>query len=180
MVLYTIGHSNHSLSKLIELLIANKIVNLVDVRTSPYSRFNQQFNKESLIYELPKHRIRYLYYGQTLGGRPDDPMLYKHKKFPDGEIDFLHEVDYPQIMQKSWFQEAIKELIEIAELAPTAIMCSEEDPAECHRHHLVSKYIVERYPDVEVKHIRGDGNVYSAKMIRKSVNQETIKQERMF
>lgn len=180
MILYTIGHSNHSLNKLIDLLNEYQIVNLVDVRTAPYSRYNQQFNKEALEYELPRHQIRYIYSGQYLGGRPDDPKLYKHKKMPHGEVDFLHEVDYLLVMKRPWFQESVKELLDIAGLDPTAIMCSEEDPAECHRHHLIAKYLFEHYPDVEVKHIRGDGRVFGAKSILKSVNEETPKQERLF
>jgi len=180
MILYTIGHSNHALQKLIDLLNEHQIVNLVDVRTAPYSRYNPQFNKEALEYELPRHQIRYIYSGEHLGGRPDDPKLYKHKKLPNGEVDFLHEVDYPLVMKRPWFQEAVKDLLEIADLDLTAILCSEEDPAQCHRHHLIAKYIFEHHPEVEVKHIRGDGKVFGAKSILKSVNEETPKQERLF
>ena len=48
MRLYSIGHSNHSIEKFISLLDENGIEQLVDVRTSPYSRYNPQFNKENL------------------------------------------------------------------------------------------------------------------------------------
>ncbi len=180
MRLYTIGHSNHPLSKLVALLDERGIVNLVDVRTDPYSRYNSQFNKENLEYELPRHNIRYVYLGKQLGGRPDDPKLYKHRPRPNGEFDFLHEVDYPQIMQRPWFQEGIQELIDIAELDITAIMCSEEDPAECHRHHLIAKYILAHFPEVEVRHIRGDGNEFGAGSILKSVDEPPARQDSLF
>lgn len=180
MRLYTIGHSNHPLSKLVGLLDDRGIVNLVDVRTDPYSRYNSQFNKESLEYELPHHKIRYLYMGKYLGGRPDDPKLYKHRAPRSGEVDFLHEVDYPQIMQRPWFQQAIQELLDLAELDNTTIMCSEEDPAECHRHHLIAKYIMEKFPEVDVRHIRGDGNEFGAKSILKSVDEPPAVQSSLF
>jgi uncharacterized protein (DUF488 family) len=180
MKLYTIGHSNHPFSALVGLLNEREIVNLVDVRTDPYSRYNPQFNKETLEYELPRHKIRYLYMGKVLGGRPDDPMLYKHRAPGSGQVDFLHEVDYPQIMRRDWFQQGIRELLDLAELDNSAILCSEENPAECHRHHLIAKYIMKNFPEVEVRHIRGDGQEYSAKSVLKSVNDPPAVQDRLF
>jgi uncharacterized protein (DUF488 family) len=180
MKLYTIGHSNHPLSTLVGLLNDREIVNLVDVRTDPYSRYNPQFNKETLEYELPRFKIRYLYLGKVLGGKPDDPKLYKHHTSGTGEVDFLHEVDYPQIMRREWFQQGVRELLDLVELDQTAIMCSEEDPAACHRHHLIAKYIMETYPEVEVRHIRGDGKEFGAKSILKSVNEPPAVQDRLF
>ena len=38
-----------------------------------------------------------------------------------------------------------------------ALMCSEEDPAHCHRHLLVARVLVAR--GVPVQHIRGDGRL---------------------
>jgi len=180
MKLYTIGHSNHTISKLISLLDERSIVNLVDVRTDPYSRYNPQFNKESLEHELSQRRMRYVYMGKQLGGRPDDPKLYKHLKPGSGEVDFLHEVNYPQIMQREWFQSAIQELLDLAEVDITTILCSEENPAECHRHHLISKYILEKFPEIEVRHIRGDGNEFGAQTILKSVNEPPATQKSLF
>ena len=108
--------------------------------------------------------------GQQLGGRPDDPKLYKHHTHPPGEVDFLHEVDYTRVMERPWFQQGIQELLDAAEIDITTIMCSEEDPAGCHRHHLIAKYIMEKFPEVEIRHIRGDGVEYGAGSVLKSVN----------
>ena len=179
--LFTIGHSRHTPEKLAHLLKENGIQTLVDVRTSPYSRFCPWFNKDTLEFELKRNQIAYIYSGKHLGGRPSDPSLYKSRKMPvDDETDYLHEVDYPAIMQRSWFSEAIEALVLQAEETPTAIMCSEEDPADCHRHHLIAKFLLENYPEVEVLHIRGDGTVYAAKTILKSVNKPEAKQGTLF
>jgi uncharacterized protein (DUF488 family) len=180
MKLYTIGHSNHTLNKLVSLLNPRSVVNLVDVRTNPYSRYNPQFNKEILEFELPKNQIRYIFMGKQLGGRPDDPKLYKHLAPRSRDVDYLHEVNYPKLMQRPWFQQAIREILDLAELDSTAIMCSEEDPAECHRHHLITKYILEKYPEVEIRHIRGDGNEFGAHSILKSVNKPPAVQNSLF
>jgi uncharacterized protein (DUF488 family) len=53
MKILTIGHGNHPLNKFIQLLDENGVLLLVDVRTSPASRFNPQYNKENLERELP-------------------------------------------------------------------------------------------------------------------------------
>ena len=90
--------------------------------------------------------------------------------------DYLHEVDYPAIMEKQWFNEGIDLLIELADEHTTAIMCSEEDPAKCHRHHLIVKYLLAEFPEIEIIHIRGDGNVYNAKLERASVDKPPAEQ----
>lgn len=45
--IYTIGHSTHSLEHFIALLRQYGINALCDVRSSPYSRMNPQFNRET-------------------------------------------------------------------------------------------------------------------------------------
>lgn len=180
MKLFTIGHSNHTLDKFIRLLKTNGVQTLVDIRTAPYSRYNPQFNKASLEAELPRHGIRYTFAGQQLGGRPSDPACYKSRVLPEEETDFLHEVDYPAIMEREWFLKGIKRLLELTGEQPTAIVCSEEDPAACHRHHLIAQYMMNAHPNVEVRHIRGDGTVFGARSILKSVNEEKGEQLSLF
>jgi len=162
MRLLTIGHSNHPLDKFIGLLADNHVMILVDVRTSPYSRYNPQFNRESIASELHKHAIRYKYEGKNLGGRPSDPSCYKNGIVPGKDANYLREVDYQAVMRQQWFQSAVDGLLTLAAEETAAIMCSEENPEECHRHHLIRQYIVETRPDVSVEHIRGDGIVVDA------------------
>jgi len=180
MRLYTIGHSNHPLEKFVSLLEENKIVLLVDVRSAPYSRYNLQFNKESLEARLSKYHIKYVYAGKYLGGRPTDSTCYKSGKVPAEETDFLHEVDYPAVMQRPWFLKGIERLLELAEKQTTAIMCSEEDPSQCHRHHLITKYLMNEFPDWKIRHIRGDGKVINATTILLSVNTPAGEQPPLF
>lgn len=180
MKIYTIGHSNHTLEKFIQILTANEIQTLVDVRTAPASRFQPQFNKENLEYFLPQNGIEYTYGGKFLGGRPSDPSCYKHRRLPQEGVDYLHEVDYPEVMKKPWFQKSIDHLVKLAEEKKIAIMCSEEDPATCHRHHLIAKYIMQEIPEIDVLHIRKDGTLINAKTILASVNTEPVTQLTLF
>jgi uncharacterized protein (DUF488 family) len=163
MELYTIGHSNHPIEKFIQLLKDHGIKLLVDVRSTPYSRHNPQFNKDNLQQALLKHKIEYVSAGTNLGGRPSDPSCYKQNTIPAKASEYLHTVDYPEVMKRPWFIEGIQELLELSAEHSTSIMCSEEDPALCHRHHLIARYLMDEYPEVTIMHIRGDGNVINAK-----------------
>ena len=71
--------------------------------------------------------------------------------------DLLFEIDYPAVMKKDFFQEGIQKLIAESKDKVVAIMCAEEDPANCHRHHLIGRYLSGQ--GLEVLHIRGDGTV---------------------
>ena len=72
---FTVGHSNHPIGKFIELLRLHAIELVCDVRSTPYSRFNPQFNRETLLGELKKHGIGYIFLGRELGGKPRDPAF---------------------------------------------------------------------------------------------------------
>jgi uncharacterized protein (DUF488 family) len=176
MKLFTIGHGNHTLEALVRLLDDSNIMLLVDVRTSPYSRYNPQFNRESLEGSLPQRGIQYAHAGRYLGGRPSDPTCYKSRTMPAEGTDYLHEVDYPEVMKRPWFVRGITRLLELADEQTTAIMCSEEDPAQCHRHHLIAKYLIAEHPEVTVRHIRGDGTVFGAESILASADQAQVEQ----
>lgn len=180
MKLYTIGHGSHSLEKFLQLLEANGITLLVDVRSAPYSRYHPQFNKNSLEQFLPQHAIEYAFAGNYLGGRPTDPGCYKRRLLPEEETDFLHEVDYPEVMKRPWFRQGIHRLLELAGDHLAVILCSEEDPAHCHRHHLIAKYLSVEHPEVDVRHIRGDGAVYGARSIKASVDEPPAEQLKLF
>jgi len=180
MKLLTIGHSNHPIEKFIRLLEDNGVMTLVDVRTAPASRYNPQFNKEMLAASLDAKYIQYVFAGKFLGGRPSDPSCYKSRVMPAEGADYLHEVDYPAVMKKEWFIKGILRLLELADEQTTAIMCSEEDPAQCHRHHLIAKYILREHPEVKVVHVRGNGDTFGAASLLVSVDEVAAEQLSLF
>jgi uncharacterized protein (DUF488 family) len=51
------------------------------------------------------------------------------------------------------YKDGIRELMELAAAQRAAIMCSEEDPAHCHRELVVGETL--RGMGVEVRHLRG-------------------------
>jgi uncharacterized protein (DUF488 family) len=152
----------------------------VDVRTAPSSRYNPHFNKASLEAALPAAGVEYYFAGKYLGGRPSDPTCYKQRALPPEGADYLHEVDYPEVMKRDWFVKGIRRLLEIADERATAAMCSEEDPAACHRHHLIAKYLLRQHPEVTVLHLRGDGTLLNAASLHVAVDQEQGRQTSFF
>ncbi len=149
MAIFTIGHSNVPAERIVALLKQHDIEVLIDVRSVPYSRYNPQFNRESFQYVLTAAGIQYIYAGQHLGGRPDDPTCYE-----EGQVQ------YRLIMDKPWYQKGIDQLIQVASGQRVALLCSEEDPLQCHRHNLIAQTLLER--GVTVWHIRGDGRLEQA------------------
>lgn len=153
-VLYTIGHSNHDQEHFCTLLLRHGIEVLADVRSQPYSRHTPQFNSEELKAALATHGIRYVYLGDQLGGRPRDPEHY------DEEGRAL----YHRMARSEPFLQGIDRLSGGAQQYRVAIMCSEEDPAVCHRFLLVSRVMTDQGADVQ--HIRGDGSLHSHDQVR--------------
>lgn len=143
----TIGHSNHSLEAFTGLLAQHSVTALADVRSVPWSRFNPQFNKESLATTLAALGVQYVYLGHELGGRSNDPGCYE-----DGRIR------YDRLAQTDRFREGIERVMSgIRKYYLIALMCSEKEPLDCHRTLLVAQSLIER--GVGIKHILPDGQL---------------------
>jgi uncharacterized protein (DUF488 family) len=146
-VVYTIGHSIHKVEKLLNLLNRNRIEVLVDIRSKPYSRNVPHFNKENLEKEIKKSGLKYLFLGKELGGRPTGEEFYDAKGF----------VLYSRIAESNDFKQGIERVMKGIKDFRVALMCSEENPLNCHRHLLVGRVLSNR--KVRILHIRGDGSV---------------------
>lgn len=160
VTVYTIGHSNQAVEGLIGALRRHGVGIVVDVRSVPFSQWTPQFNRPALERELAAAGLRYVFAGEFLGGRPSDPSCYRNGELPEGEANYLALVDYEEVARRPWFRRGVERLVEIAAEAPTAIMCSEEDPLRCHRHHLIARALLAR--GVAVGHIRKEGTVEPA------------------
>ena len=151
--LLSIGHSNHPFDDLVALLEQHRVEVVADVRTSPYSRYNPQFNSQNLRHGLGEAGIRYLFLGKELGGRPEGEEFYDS----DGHVH------YGRVAETDLFQSGLDRLLDGRKRFRVAILCSEENPAECHRFLLLTRALHDRGADVA--HIRGDGVVLSTKEI---------------
>ena len=147
MQVYTIGHSNHELETFIALLGMHEITAIADVRSTPYSRFNPDFNRESIEGFLRSRGIVYSFLGHELGGRTDDPEMYG----PTGTID------YDRVADTSLFRKGISRLESGIDRYRIAIMCAEKDPLDCHRSLLVGQVLGRQ--GLEVAHIHANGHL---------------------
>ena len=148
---FTIGHSNQSANSFDELLMNQKIQRLVDVRTTPRSRFGQ-FNRRALERRLPDLGISYLYLGDLLGGHPEEDEFYVNGR-----------VVYERIASKKEFRRGIKRVINESEKSRVVLMCAEENPVDCHRHPLLALALIES--GVKVLHLRRNGAIQDASVI---------------
>jgi len=148
MQIYTIGHSNHTQAQFVTLLTDTRIQVLVDVRSNPNSRWAAFANRDNLKEILESVRIRYIYLGDMLGGRPSDSDSYDYQ---------TGKVDYQAIQGKEYFRHGIKRILGGLKKYRVCIMCAEEDPTSCHRNLLVAESL--RQAGVKVFHIRGNGRI---------------------
>jgi uncharacterized protein (DUF488 family) len=123
----TLGHSNRTVDQLIELLRAQRVELLVDIRRVPRSGRNPQFNSDALTIDLPKADIRYRSVPE-LGGRRSRARNTPHTALTDPSI-----AGYADYMDTEAFAEVGAKLIDVAGRYRTAIMCAEARPESCHR-----------------------------------------------
>ena len=146
--MFTVGHSNHSAEKFVRLLKGYGIEVVVDTRSHPYSRHAPRFNASALEALMSKDDIGYLFLGVELGGRPEGEAFYD----PAGRVD------YALIGRSRPFLDGISRLEQEIRARTVALLCSEEDPARCHRRLLVGWALEER--GLTLRHIRGDGSIH--------------------
>lgn len=144
--IFTIGHSNHSIERFIDLLKQHEVSAIADVRSTPMSRFAPQFNQGALRGALTGAHVKYVFLGKELGARSADPRCYI-----DGKVQ------YRRLAQTPDFASGIARLVYGVSREKIAIMCTEKEPLECYRTVLVSRVLVDR--GLQVMHILGDGSV---------------------
>jgi len=155
-VLKTIGHSNHSLETFLDILAHHHINCIIDLRSSPYSRHNHQFNRETLKTDLEINEIEYVYMGDRLGARYENKDLY----FDDGKVDFDKVKELPS------FIEGIENVIsKLKKGLNISLMCAEKDPFNCHRFVLVSRALSKK--EMSIEHILANKSTVSQEELEK-------------
>jgi uncharacterized protein (DUF488 family) len=144
---YTTGHSNTPAEVLLSQLKAAGIKTLVDIRRYPGSRRNPQYGCAALAAALKDAGIDYRHF-EALGGRrrpqPDSPNAGLTSDQFRGYADYM---DTPE------FEAAVAALLELADAAPTAVMCAEAVPWRCHLSLLADALVARGH---EVIHLIGN------------------------
>ena len=154
--IFTVGHSNHSMSYFIELLKKYQINCIADVRSVPFSKYTSQFNQHELKKDLFHHSIQYVFMGEEFGARRSDRSLYHAKGY----------VDFAKTQQSPLFLRGIERVAKgMRHRLRIALMCTEKDPLDCHRFSLVARGF--HHHGYAVQHILADGSMQSQEQLEK-------------
>src|SRR2546428_9432207 len=127
MTLFTIGHSTRALDEFVQLLQANNVDLVADVRTAPGSRRMPHFARAELADELPLRCIEYDHLPELGGLRKakSDSINTRRRN-----ASFRGYADY---MQTDAFAARLDHLIALAAAHALTIMYSHAAPPACHR-----------------------------------------------
>jgi hypothetical protein len=140
---FTIGYGDYPIELFLYFLQKTGIDTIVDVRSSPYSKYNLYFNRDNLERSLIKNQIDYQYMGDKIGGRYTNPNLL----YPDGTVN------YQKVQSTEKFQDGISEVLSfISNGKKIALMCAEKEPERCHRFALISRVLQSK--GIKVIHVR--------------------------
>jgi uncharacterized protein (DUF488 family) len=146
--IYSIGHSVRPFADFLALLQAHGVRQLADIRSVPYSRRHPHFSEQELARSLAHNGIAYRHFPQLGGKRGMAQAGSLNQAFREG--GGLQA--YADHMATPEFASGLQLLVDWAASAPTAMMCAEAKPSECHRQ-LTADALV--FAGLEVRHITG-------------------------
>lgn len=153
--IFTIGYAGFELAELVSVLQAYGVNSLIDVRSSPYSKYYSDYNIDNLRTELNKMNIAYRNYKSEFGARQTEKQYY-----PNGYMDFS------LFTRSEAFRSGLDRLCNACGLGYRfVLMCSEKDPVDCHRAIMVAREFYNIGYDI--KHILPDGGIMTQAQIER-------------
>lgn len=151
-LLTSIGYGDRPWPEFVDRLRRHNVRYVIDVRSQPRSR-QPEFNADMLGLLLSKVGIRYVFMGDALGGKPDDPSCYV-----DGKVD------YARCEQRPAFRDGLARLrVAVTGGHRVALMCSELDPERCHRSKLIGEALAK--DGLDLTHIDRGGALVSHRSV---------------
>ena len=150
MEIYTIGHSNYTVERLIDMLRHYNINCVVDIRGTPYSKYNIQFDKDTIKYTLTKAGFVYIYMGEELAAKRVRKVSYNSEGYSDFK-EVINEEEFIRGIErlKTGYSKGYK----------IALLGAMQDPIRCHRSILVGRAL--RDNGFKVHHILDDYSLAS-------------------
>lgn len=157
MEIFAVGHSNYPYDKLIEMIKKYGINCVVDIRETPYSKYNTQYNRESLRENLKSSGFTYVYMGHEFGAKRQTKESYND----DGYADF------EKVIKEELFLKGIERITKGLQMGYKIVLLGAmQEPIRCHRSIMLGKYLNEK--GFDVKYIMHEGNI---------VNQDYIEED---
>lgn len=139
--IFTIGYEGVTQGDFIATLQAAGVKRVIDVRAVPNSR-RPGFSKTPLRNALAEAGIDYVHL-RALGTPPDGRAAARAGKHAELERIYAGQLELPEAMAQS------AQMLDLAAEQPSAILCYEREPAECHRSLLLDSVA----PDRDVLHL---------------------------
>ena len=140
-LLYTIGHSRYEFEYFANLLKKFEINYLLDVRSTPYSKYAETFNREQLENSLASEGITYFFMGKFFGARPDNTDLYSKEGY----------LDFEKTSRSDLFITGMENVkLGLKKGNNIVLMCTEKDPIDCHRAIMVARAFSLEGIDVQI------------------------------
>lgn len=158
MEIFTIGHSNYKVEKLIDMLRYYNINCVVDIRGTPYSKYNVQYNKETIRDTLIKEGFVYIYMAKEFAAKRENKVSYNKEGYSDFE-KVIYEEEFKNGIER--LKNGCKKGYRIA------LLGAMQDPIRCHRSILVGRELVQH--GFNVKHILDDYSIAYQDDIEKSL-----------
>jgi len=148
-LLYTIGYEKALLKDVVSTLAAARVAALIDVRDRPISR-RPGFSKRQLAAAIEDAGMRYVHL-QPLGTPPEGRLAGKRREW-DRFWGIVEEK-----LARPEAELALREAAEIAEAAPSCLLCYEADWQICHRRR-VAEILAQRH-GFGVSHLKVGGEL---------------------
>ena len=154
MDIYTIGHSNYPVEKLIDMLRYYNIDCVVDIRGTPYSKYNVQYNKDTIKNTLVREGFVYIYMAKEFAAKRENKISYNTEGYSDFE----------KVIYEDDIISGIKRLKNGCEKGyKIALLGAMQDPIRCHRSILVGRELI--HHGFNVKHILDDYSIKNQEYI---------------
>ncbi|WP_297420825.1 DUF488 family protein [Clostridium sp.] len=158
MEIYTIGHSNYPVERLIDMLKHYNINTVVDIRGTPYSKYNVQYNKETIAQTLKDAGFLYIYMAKEFAAQRENRNSYNKEGYSDfekviAEKEFMHGIERLKTGCKKGYR--------------IVLLGAMQDPIRCHRSILVGRSLREH--GFIVQHILDDYSLASQENLEENI-----------
>jgi uncharacterized protein (DUF488 family) len=147
--LYTIGYEKALLKDVVSTLAAARVATLIDIRDRPISR-RPGFSKRQLAASIEDADMRYVHL-QALGTPPEGRLAGKRREWDRFWGIVGEKLARPEA------ELALQEAAELAEAAPSCLLCYEADWQICHRRR-IAEMLAQRH-GFAVSHLKVGGEM---------------------
>jgi uncharacterized protein (DUF488 family) len=141
MRIFTIGYEGATMGEFLAALQQAGVTRVMDVRALPLSR-RPGFSKSPLRAELAEAGIDYVHL-KALGTPANGRAAARAGRHADLERIYAGQLELPEAIAQG------AQMIELAREQPSALLCFERNPAQCHRTLLLDAVA----PDAEAVHL---------------------------